>query len=558
MNMETVEAYEQQKNTNSRAIQELIDILSEGRQFGVQFDAEMEQKLQSQITNIQNQKLKVVLVGGFSEGKTSIAAAWLGKLDKDSMKISQSESSDEVVIYDEGTVELVDTPGLFGFKETVDEQKYRDITKQYVSEANIILFVMNPTNPIKESHQELMQWLFSDLDFLKRTIFVLGRFDDVADVEDDEEYQETFAIKKENVIGRLRDFKLIGPNEGVPVVAVSANPFGEGVDYWLDHPEEYRQLSHISDLQEATTQIVSSNGGSQALMVDSQRSVIQDVLLNKVPEAEENLSRAEAESRNFATVLENTRQDLQNMNQEMNQAQIELQQFVMDYFTDIIVRLGGTDLETFNEFFEQNIGANAFNIQNSLEIEFKKVVGELSAGIDRVQTSLKLETANYDTVMHDMAFAGIKIGQNILGKIGPIGADAIKGVRDVLMPAFKFKPWGAVKIAKGFNNVLPLIGPILELTGELWDTFNKAQQEKKFAEAKQLVKTQLEEIRQAYSGLVQDTDKFKHQFFPGYEELEATVADMEAQAKKNANMEHAFKQWRSHLEVFEGEFEEVH
>lgn len=93
--METVEIYDQQRKTNSHEIQELINILHEGSQFGVQFDEKLEQKLQEQIENIQNKKLKVVLVGGFSEGKTSIAAAWLDKLEG-SMKISQSESSDEV------------------------------------------------------------------------------------------------------------------------------------------------------------------------------------------------------------------------------------------------------------------------------------------------------------------------------------------------------------------------------------------------------------------------------------------------------------------------------
>ncbi len=67
--------------------------------------------------NVGDQKLKVALVGGFSEGKTSIVAAWIERLDN-SMKINHKESSDEVKVYDiDGKIELVDTPGLFGFKE---------------------------------------------------------------------------------------------------------------------------------------------------------------------------------------------------------------------------------------------------------------------------------------------------------------------------------------------------------------------------------------------------------------------------------------------------------
>ncbi len=67
--------------------------------------------------NVADQKLKVALVGGFSEGKTSIAAAWIDRLDE-SMKIAHQESSDAVKIYDiDNEMELVDTPGLYGFKQ---------------------------------------------------------------------------------------------------------------------------------------------------------------------------------------------------------------------------------------------------------------------------------------------------------------------------------------------------------------------------------------------------------------------------------------------------------
>ena len=53
------------------------------------------------MNEVETNKLKVALIGGFSEGKTSIAAAWLEKLDKSTMKITHQESSDEVKIYDE-------------------------------------------------------------------------------------------------------------------------------------------------------------------------------------------------------------------------------------------------------------------------------------------------------------------------------------------------------------------------------------------------------------------------------------------------------------------------
>jgi hypothetical protein len=45
--------------------------------------------------------------------------------------------------------------GLFGFKEQENDdthaiEKYKDITKKYVSEAHLVLYVMNPTNQLRK------------------------------------------------------------------------------------------------------------------------------------------------------------------------------------------------------------------------------------------------------------------------------------------------------------------------------------------------------------------------------------------------------------------------
>src|SRR5699024_5824302 len=119
-------------------------------------------------------------------------------------------------------------------------EKYKDITKKYVSEAHIVLYVMNSKNPVKESHKDDLIWLFRELNLLSRTVFVLSRFDEVADVEDEDEYQHFLNIKKNNVTERLQEFLKLNSQEvqQLSIVGVSANPFDEGVEYWLDNPEE--------------------------------------------------------------------------------------------------------------------------------------------------------------------------------------------------------------------------------------------------------------------------------------------------------------------------------
>ncbi|GAA9615649.1 hypothetical protein HpVa114_07780 [Helicobacter pylori] len=134
------------------------------------------------------------------------------------MKIDHQESSDAVKIYDiDNEIELVDTPGLFGFKEKIADsgeiERYKDITKKYVSEAHLILYVLNPSNPIKESHKDDLNWLFRTLNLLSRTIFVISRFDEEADIEDEEDYNKRFKTKKENIQNRLNDLISLSEKE---------------------------------------------------------------------------------------------------------------------------------------------------------------------------------------------------------------------------------------------------------------------------------------------------------------------------------------------------------
>ncbi len=99
-----------------------------------------------------------------------------------------------------------------------------------------------------------MNWLFRTLNLLSRTIFVISRFDEEADIEDEEDYNKRFETKKENIQNRLNDLISLSEKEkeGLSIVAVAANPFGWGLEYWLKHKEEFQKLSHIKTLQDTT------------------------------------------------------------------------------------------------------------------------------------------------------------------------------------------------------------------------------------------------------------------------------------------------------------------
>ncbi|SMA52748.1 LeoA protein [Helicobacter pylori] len=279
MKNETLEQFKRNQKRNQEILKKLLDFIHTGEEYGIKVEESLKDKIHNAIKDVSGQKLKVALVGGFSCGKTSIAAAWIDRLDK-SMKIDHQESSDEVKIYNiniDDEIELVDTPGLFGFKVKEHDsgkiERYKDITKKYISEAHLILYALNPSNPIKESHKDDLNWLFRTLNLLSRKIFVISRFDEEADIEDEEDYNKRFKIKKENIQNRLNELISLSEEEkeSLIIVAVAANPFDLGVEHWLKHKEEFQKLSHIKALQDATQKKIKENGGKLTIIEEAKK-----------------------------------------------------------------------------------------------------------------------------------------------------------------------------------------------------------------------------------------------------------------------------------------------
>ncbi len=117
MKNETLEQFKKDQKRNQENLNKLLDFIHTGEKYGIEIEESFKAKINSAIQSTTDQKLRVALVEGFSEGKTSIATAWIERLDE-SMKIDHQESSDAVEIYDiDNEIELVDTPGCLGSKK---------------------------------------------------------------------------------------------------------------------------------------------------------------------------------------------------------------------------------------------------------------------------------------------------------------------------------------------------------------------------------------------------------------------------------------------------------
>ncbi|WQW34356.1 50S ribosome-binding GTPase [Helicobacter pylori] len=550
MKNETLEQFKRNQKRNQEILKKLLDFVHTGEEYGIKVEESLKGKIHNAMENVAGQKLKVALVGGFSEGKTSIAAAWIDRLDE-SMKIDHKESSDEVKIYDiDNEIELVDTPGLFGFKEKITDsgkiERYKDITKKYISEAHLILYALNPSNPIKESHKDDLNWLFRTLNLLSRTIFVISRFDEEADIEDEEDYNKRFKIKKENVQNRLNDLISLSEKEkeSLIIVAVAANPYDLGVEHWLKHQEEFQKLSHIKTLQDATQKKIKENGGKLTIIEEAKKSVIQDVVYRQMPPAKQALQDINREMEYLNKTLEKRRKEIQDLNGEISQARIHLREFIIRYFSDLIRQVLGTSLETFNDFIIREIGDKGINIETKVQNEFERQTQGISNEIAKIGTTFNADMSSFEK--HAGTFG--KIGINFLNQSGFINATNIKLARDALVAtgkfvgidlALKFKPWGAVNLAGNLNKALPLIG----LAFEAWDSWKESQKIEKLEKAKEKIKSNFDGQKQEILDLINDETKFKQTCFPSVFELEKCIQACEESIKKTQEFSEGLEKW---------------
>ncbi len=391
-----------------------------------------------------------------------------------------------------------------------------------------------------------MNWLFRTFNLLSRTIFAISRFDEEADIEDEEDYNKRFKIKKENIQNRLNELISLSEEEkeSLIIVAVAANPFDLGVEHWLKHQEEFQKLSHIKALQDATQKKIKENGGKLTIIEEAKKSVIQDVVYRQMPPAKQALQDINREMEYLNKTLEKRRKDIQDLNKEISQARIHLREFIIRYFSDLILQVLGTSLETFNDFVIREIGDKGSNIKTKVQNEFERQTQGIVNVIAKIETGFNADMSFFEK--HAGALG--KIGIDLLKQSGFINATNIKLARDALVAtgkfvgidlALKFKPWGAVNLAGSINKGLPLIGLVIEV----WDSWKESQKIEKLEKAKEEMKSNFDGQKQEILALINDETEFKQRCFPVIFELEESFQELEESIKKTQEFSEGLEKW---------------
>ena len=501
--------------------------------------------------DIEAGKLKIALVGAFSDGKTSTVAGFVGHSDP-SMKIATEESSDEIVFYapenidaDVPPCEFVDTPGLFG-------QKFSPKTKDYVSQAHIVLYVVNATNPLKDSHSNIVPWLMNTLQKFDKAIFVINRMDDVSDYTDSEDFDAKQKIKCSVLRGNVARYCNIPADDerikSLNVVCISSDPGEKGlmddgkgrVNYWLtpEHREKYELYSHMPDLRSMVSNVV-RNTLPQTLM--------QDVALVAVnEEVRVNCDKLQEQARQFEeALLPEVEKTVMKLDSDLKTAKDDLRREIRPCRRElesleksVCGKIRAATLESFNAVIEDEIGAGEEvgykiqgDIQDILTDHFGRVITQTcekmssdielgEANVSAAMDSIKTGARTIGTLAKGVDKAMIFAGRELLGKIGIV---------------IKFKPWQAAKLANFASKTVPVIGTVVSLVADIGKMVTQNIQERKLEDAKSDMIGALRDLFKDIYKCLNDESELHNRVTPQILDMEKQVAAARQQLEETRN-----------------------
>ncbi|WP_207848477.1 MULTISPECIES: LeoA/HP0731 family dynamin-like GTPase [unclassified Pseudomonas] len=539
------------------------------------------EKIKKAIGDVQSDALRIALLGAFSDGKTSVVAGWLGQVMKD-MKIDTNESSDALAIYRPDNLqdrcEIVDTPGLFGDKEKAAENgalvQYGDITKNYISEAHLIFYVVDATNPLKESHQDIVRWVLRDLNKLSSTIFVINKMDEVADLRDAEEFEQQSTIKKNNLLDKLQRFVDLSAAErdAINVVCVASNPNSRGLEFWLEQKDLYDERSRISELKLVTQQVLDGSG-RETLIKKTGIDVVRDVLGKKIALAQDELIK-------FKLLADNQQRDSARIQEDIAEGKRKILATVGNLYeelnnleTDLLNSIRTLPRDQVRAFLESQIGFSNNDIGEKLRFRidhlFSTAFNQSSSIMSGISAKIEHQLDSSSDFADSITASALSASSRALTAVSKIPVESIKNgvflARETLKSltgyVYKFKPWEATKLAA---NISRWAGPLGAGIQVLTDVISVAQQQRAEAELKQL-QGDLAEVVKSYFAepmkLLMDPEKVMDIFAPQIKAFEKILAEQEASLDDLRNRQIQLAELETHLSqafgsqnVFEGEY----
>lgn len=557
------------KSKKAEKLKALKGILSEGIGMMPELKSYLN-KIDSIVNTLNDGEISIVLLGSFADGKTSVVAGLLGRLE-DNMKIDNDESSDELTIYRPKDLKkgfkIVDTPGLFGTKhKEIDGEnvKFSSITEEYISEAHIIIYVCDAVVPLKDSHVEILRRVMRTYHKLDNTIFVINKMDEAGyDLLDPEDFARGSEIKKNNIISRLRDRLNLTPDEEkrLHVVCIAADPKGKGLPHWFSKIDSYYERSHIKDLRNCINQVV-DNADVDSLVESSYQTSVDDVVSNLSQAIEKTSKPIGKEITKIQERCGELEEDQKQLKNELILSKNELRDSLNTLKNDIIRDINGASIDTIGEILQSQIG-----VEND-KVSFYVFNDKVNSLIERCcETNAKAVDSKIQLLQEEFSRQNEIVDQLIAKGLGQlknltVTGEQVKAIRDIIASSYKFKPWGAINLGKNITKWAGWIGAGLSIGFELYSWYKKYRDGEKLEKMKHEMANAINKTMADLFKSFESDESYFMNYAPSYLQMcqalkdrEIEVTQLQQRVKDLEKYKQRIDDWRNSAEYVD--FEEA-
>ena len=472
----------------------------------------------------EDSKLRIVFVGQYSSGKSSIISALTNDA---SIRIDSDIATEKTEDYEWRSVILTDTPGISAGRKDHDA-----ITHRKIQHADLLVYVVTYSlfdNVLIEDFRRLAV----DYNYKGKMLLVVNKM-----YSEEGEYTELCRTYTRSLGEQIGAETLAG----IPVSFVAAG-------YALDDDPEFHPYSHIDDLAEKLDALIAKNlalagveavgqivattieeelaGGVDGTSKDEQQ-LLQRVerVVSRVKRDSESALREEVTgikslARSLGSECAASVGESETIEAEIDDASEGLNRRSEECFNRLAARFSELDEELDKELgdlSESNLAHRFFAEYEgkAADVAPDREAASISQQSDyAVAKQLSSLLGRGSSQIATMS-AGAKAGSGLLTSTGASGSAIHQTVLNVGKAlGVKFQPWQAVNIAKNIGNVGKVLGPIaavLPLVVEFVDVIQEEKRTQQLADGRRKVR---EGFQDAGAKIVEQLEKSGREYIEG-------------------------------------------
>lgn len=441
-------------------------------------------ELLSELARIsEDENIKIVFIGPYTAGKSTIISALTGRKD---IVIDSDIATDTASDYSwSGGVVLTDTPGLY-----TENPEHTQITVQTIREADLLVYCITSDLFNQYTKKDFINWAF-EVGYVGKMFLVVNKMS-----------------KESGDYSTLTQNYSITLNRSLTPHSISefAHSFVDAKDYkdGIDcNDSELIAISHFEEFIGQLNKFVQQKGhlGKLDTPIKILKSSI-DNLSGRMIDDEQN--------RSFATLLSRIEKKV---DQRRNQVVVDARNLIRRKLTPIVDKgfelsqsIGVSEITFGEQDLQELISECCEQLNSELCTLLENSVSELNGDIEQVMQSgtatyffnavegtvnskksifesrdKKVTRAQFEAVSGvvesitgqavKMATKGGSPSAGFFIKASEASGSQLHKAVEVIGKTFKvkFKPWGAVNIAKKIGNIAKFAGPVLSVIGFIFD-----------------------------------------------------------------------------------------